>query len=214
MKLIARGWQYSVYDLGNGRVRKCFHSYLGAAFIMTIDIAVDSFRHRRHLFREIPSILSEMRKLAEHSFRGISEHPEIDKTIFGNPMFLPHEYDYEQDKVRTFKVHFSNQRSRDDKRRLLSDLVRFCIQLYTYGAVEKGFNIGGNFGVDMDGKIMIIDLGELVFDPDIIQRQISGRVWRDAGTTDFIEDDETRDYYFEELEKNFSIVTNQALKKL
>jgi hypothetical protein len=208
MNIIAIGWQYTVYDKGNGKVVKHFHSFLFAAVIMTKDILVDLLRLRRHSLFDILPLLKEMRELATHSIEGIRSHPEIPPRFFGNPIFIPGTLDYEQDKVKTFRSYFNSCQSTELKKRLIEKLVRFCRDLATLGIVEKSFNIGSNFGVDPEEDIMLIDLGEIIFDPLLSKIQIQKRPWANQGNLSFFSEHELRAHFVQCMDESFADVTS------
>src|SRR4051812_22296619 len=95
MKLIGKGWQYRVYDMGNGRVRKIERSIL------------DSFCRALFTKGEIyflnPIKSWKDAKLIRHKTRASitvlkRQLPQIPPELFGNPEFFG-THTYEQDKA-------------------------------------------------------------------------------------------------------------------
>ncbi len=203
MKYISSGWQYAVYDLGNGRVHKKFHSYLGTVCIMTKDILVDYFHHHRHSLSDIPSLIVEMREFTQHSIVGIRNHPEIKKEWLGNPTFKDN-FDYEQDFATTIRDYIITTPTMQKKYGVIDLLVMFCYTLYSHGVIEKTFDIGQNFGINEHGEIVLIDLGELVFNKKFIEEQLTLRVWAKPSITAFFPSNELCGYFIEKMDAVFS----------
>ena len=91
MKFIRNGWQYSVWDLENGRVKKKKLSKIVQFFII--------FRQTNYYFSKIISEqnrVNEQEKISNEYI--ISNLKTINTEIIGNPLFIDR-YSYEQDKV-------------------------------------------------------------------------------------------------------------------
>ena len=93
MKKIGEGWQYSVYDLENGRVLKKFHSPYRAYLI----ILKDCFPFTKYPLWKISGFVMGMKIKARESFKTINVK-NIPSNWMGNPRFLEG-LNYEQDKV-------------------------------------------------------------------------------------------------------------------
>ncbi len=61
MKKIGQGWQYTVYDLGNGKVLKKFHSWPKAYLVIFKKI----FPFKNDSFFIIPKYIKDMREKAD-----------------------------------------------------------------------------------------------------------------------------------------------------
>lgn len=193
MKKIGEGWQYGVYDIGNGRVLKKFHSLPKRywAILKTI------FPFKDDPFYKVPGYARSMRLKALESF-SVLKDSKIPPEIVGNPTFV-NQFDFEQDKVVPLHDYF-NEISIEAGKKLIDDFVLFNKQLLNYGFIDKSFNIGKNFGINDGGEIVLIDIGELFSNKDRIQKQIENRAWAKHYVTDHIPKKLVR-YFIKEMDK-------------
>ena len=102
MKKIGEGWQYSVYDLQNGRVFKKFHSPMKIYWVILKDI----FPFHDDPLTKLYSYARNSKRKALASIE-ILKNIEISSAWLGNPKFL-NGLDYEQDKARPLHDVFAN----------------------------------------------------------------------------------------------------------
>ena len=100
MKFIGRGWQYTVYDIGNCRVLKIYNTRLQGYLIMLRQC----FPYVGYPIWKIPSYYRGCKKTAFDSIKKIKD-TKIPLSYFGNPTIL-NDYDYEQDKVVPLSIYF------------------------------------------------------------------------------------------------------------
>jgi len=166
MTYLGRGWQYTTYDLGNGRVRKIYNSKRIGYLI----IAKDAFLK----FWEVPKLYARCKEKAEHSMRVIPTL-QVESWMMGNPTIL-NELDYEQDKATPLHRHLQSVDTEIGKK-----IIDAFVELTTYmrgkGVIDKSFKIDKNFGLDAQGRIILLDLGELYTDERVIAKRIEERPW-------------------------------------
>ena len=160
---IGEGWQYSTYDIGNGRVYKKFHSKPRAYW----NIIKTTFPFNKNPIWRIPSYARSSRLQALESFNFL-EKSEINRSLFGNFIRKNH-LDFEQDKVITIKDHLKII-STEDGEKIIDDFIKLNKHFIQKGFIEKSFNIGQNFGVNSNRDIVLIDIGELWSDPEKIRK--------------------------------------------
>ncbi len=198
MKKIGEGWQYSVYDLENGRVLKIFHSWPKSYWTILKTI----FPFKTDSFWDIPSYIKGMKLKALDSFQ-IIKRKNIPADWIGNPKFIS-ELDFEQDKVVPLDEAFQ-QRSLDDSQKLVDQFIEFNTKLLDIGVIDKSFNISKNFGLSKNGKIILIDIGELHDDPSRVREQRESRAWSKHYITDHIKDEKLKAYFISEMDKKFGL---------
>ena len=93
MKKLGRGWQYTTYDLGNGRVLKKYNSRM-VGYIFMIK---ECLPFRNHPLWKLPSYYNGCKQTALESIKKISD-PVLEAWMMGNPKIL-NSLDYEQDKL-------------------------------------------------------------------------------------------------------------------
>lgn len=170
MKKIGRGWQYTTYDLGNDRVLKKYNSKL----VGYIHIFKICFPFNTDPLWKIPGYYRGCKETALDSMKKIS-HPVLDPWMMGNPKIL-NALDYEQDKV--IPIHDVLATSSTEKGREIIDLfVEFSKVMVEKSIIDKSFNISQNFAIDTQGRVILMDLGELYSSSAAIQKQIHNRAW-------------------------------------
>ncbi|MDP3882757.1 MAG: hypothetical protein Q8Q48_01740 [Candidatus Staskawiczbacteria bacterium] len=198
MKKIGEGWQYKTYDLGNGRVLKKFHSIFGLYWTILREV----FPFKDDPIWNVPSFVKSSKRKALHSFE-ILKIKQIPGKWLGNPRFLDN-LDYEQDKVTP--LHDIFDESNTEQIKLFIDLfVKFNKQLMETGVIDKSFNITKNYGLNENGEIVLIDLGELFDDPQRIRKQFKDRAWDKSYVSGRIQDLEARDYFIKQMNENFGL---------
>ncbi len=198
MKKIGQGWQYSVYDLGNGRVLKKFHSWPKAYWVIFKNI----FPFKEDSMFEISSFIKDMKRKMDHSLKVMSKI-DIPQEYLANPNFL-NKYDFEQDKVKPLHDIFDAINAEEGKK-IISDFIEFNKKLFNLGFIDKSFNITKNYGLNDNGEIVLIDIGELFDDQEKIKKQLNDKCWEKHYVVDGIKSKELREYFINEMNKNFLI---------
>ncbi len=171
MKFLGRGWQYSAYDLGNGRVLKKRNTKLQAYRTML----VDCFPYTKMSFTKFPDFYKWGGEEARGSLQKIL-NSTIDQSVFGHPKILDNGIDYEQDKAVPIKDYLKTASFLDSKL-VVDKFIELNKILVKSKLIDKSFNIGKNFGLNEKGEIVLIDLGEIWSSPENIQKQITNKAW-------------------------------------
>lgn len=198
MKKIGQGWQYTTYDLGNGRVLKKFHSWTKAYFVILREI----FPFNNDSFFEIPSFIKDVKRKTDESFE-ILKRVNIPQEWMANPKFI-NKYDFEQDKVQPLHKVFEELDSEGIKK-IIDKFIEFNLKLLNLGVIDKGFNITKNYGINNNGEIVLIDIGELFDDKELITKQINNRGWVKSYVAGCIQDKEAQEYFISEMNRNFNL---------
>ena len=193
--IIGKGWQYTVYDLGNGRVYKKFNSHDESFRIILKDWWF--------VFWKTPSLVKEMKDSAIKSLdfleNFLNKHPEH-KILFGNFKRV-NEFDIEQDKVIPLKVYFQNHSIKENKI-VIDKFVELCWLFLEWGFMDKALKVGENFGINENGQVILMDIGEIWFNNEKVKRQIDNKVWRSWWWSRCISR-KLKKYYFQEMDKVF-----------
>ena len=197
MKKIGQGWQYTTYDLRNGRVLKKFHSWTKAYFVIFREI----FPFNKDSLFEIPYFIKDVKRKADESFE-ILKRVNIPQEWMANPRFI-NKYDFEQDKVQPLHKVFEELDSEGIKK-IIDQFIEFNLKLLNLGIIDKGFNITKNYGINNDGQIVLIDTGELFDDKELITKQIKNRGWVKSYVAGCIQNKEAQEYFIDEMNRNFN----------
>ena len=129
---------------------------------------------------------------------------QINMTLLGNPIFGKNEI--EQDYVNVLGNYlnedFNNSKKWVDK---YIDLIFEC---WKYEFSDNIFNLTANNGVDKYGKVILIDIGELTFNKDDVEKAIEIRRWEKSWSFYSDLNREIKAYYREQMR------TQLTLKKL
>lgn len=199
MKLIGKGWQYSVYDIGNGRVLKKSNSTIGAFFIMLYD----SFPYIHHPLWDMPRLRREAKDAALSSISNI-KNKKLDAWMLANPI-VNDDLSYEQDMVIPLRAQLERS-SEEEGKKIIDDFVDFSVRLVKQSCIDKRFDIGNNFGIDANGRIVLIDLGELCCDIESVENQIQLRAWDSCSVLSGVPR-RFRSYFVKAMDETFNKTT-------
>lgn len=197
MKKIGQGWQYTVYDLENGKVLKKFHSWIRAYFVIFREI----FPFKNNSFFAIPRFVKDMKRKADVSFE-ILKRINIPQELMANPKFI-NKYDFEQDKVVPLHDVFEKLDT-DGTKKVIDQFIEFNKKLMSFGVIDKSFNFTRNYGLNNKNEIVLIDIGELFDNKELIDKQIKKRVWNKSYVSGRIKNKLAREYFISEMDKNFN----------
>jgi hypothetical protein len=176
-KHIGKGWQYRVYDIGNGRVRKIKRKPVdsfGRIFFMPKPAP----EHKKFRFNPVLSY-KELLRIS----RGVDKNINLLKqqlnlipgNLLGNPVFydrVNYEQDYAQSCMEYFKSH-----EREDNNKIITKYVELILELWKYGFHDDIYNFPMNSGVDKNGQVIMIDLGEFVYDKEMVMQSVKDKKW-------------------------------------
>ncbi|KKQ35962.1 MAG: hypothetical protein US50_C0002G0022 [Candidatus Nomurabacteria bacterium GW2011_GWB1_37_5] len=202
MKKIGEGWQYSVYDLGNGRVLKKFHSWPKAFWVILKKTKLS----KKYPFWSIPKYINSMKMRASRSFQ-ILKSCNIPQSWIGNPLLI-NGLDYEQDKVRSLYEILEKVNTEEGKK-IVDKFIEFNIKLLNLGIIDKSFNITKNYGLNHEGDVVLIDIGEIFDDPRDIARQRQEKIWLRHYVVDCIQDKEVCDHFICQMNDSFGLLEDK-----
>lgn len=195
MKKIGRGWQYTIYDLGNGRVLKKYNSKI----VGYAHMAKACFPFRTNSLWEIPGYYRGCKETALDSMKKISV-PTIEAWMMGNPRIL-NVLDYEQDTLVPLHDFFATCTIEDGKK-TIDAFIAFNKILVERKLIDKSFNITKNFGLDKQQRIVLMDLGELYSSDAAITKQIQNRAWAAHYVVEPLQEP-LRDYFIQGMNQAF-----------
>jgi hypothetical protein len=197
MKFLGRGWQYTAYDLGNGRVLKKRNSRIVAYWQMLRSY----LRNTKDPFPQFAKHYHSADSNIRDSFRKIREM-NIDPELIGHPHVLENGLDYEQDYIESVS-NYLKRVSLEQGKQTVDSFVEFTEDLIKLRFVDKSFNLGANFGMKPDGSFAIIDIGEIYSHPENIQREIERRPWAQPYVFNNIPGKELQDYFIGAMDARF-----------
>jgi hypothetical protein len=171
LRRIGAGLQYTVYDLGNGRVFKrpasnweCYARMFAWRF---------PFRKIKPW--KLPDEVARIRADAARSLERIKPLlPRVGPSL-GNPM-LHDRLCYEQDRATVLEDYFRNHTLGENKA-VVDQYIALLFHLWGQGFNDGPFKFTLNFGMDPGGKVILLDLGELYFEKEKALERIRVREW-------------------------------------
>ena len=200
MKILGRGWQYTTYDLRNGRVLKKYNS-LVVAYIVMFFAYLNSDRLS---FFKLPEYYKGCKETARDSMKKVKSGV-LESWMMGNPKVL-NELDYEQDVLIPLHDCINNV-TLEEAKKWVDKFVSFNKLLVERSLIDKSFNITKNFAIDSSERVVLMDLGELYSSKAAIDEQRRKRMWAYPYVVDCILQEEMRIYYLKQMDENFGLVT-------
>lgn len=199
MKRIGAGWQYVVYDLGNGRVRKVPRPGWEQAIFVSLGLMSQNPLG----LRDLPAELRRINRDTTHSIELLQRFlPHIDPSLFGNPTFLETP-SFEQDKVEPLGAYF-RRATLEQKQEAFDGYVKLIEELWKYGLAETTFNFSLNTGRTESGQIIQIDLGEFTDSKADVLKAIETASWQTQFS--FLSLEQTlKPYAFERMKATMTI---------
>ena len=199
MKKIGQGWQYKVYDLNNGRVKK----QAPAAFIQYSYILRNNVFSKWNIFADTWRNMQRVKTLGKLSNAYIKEIlPIFDVKLLGNPVFV--DDGYEQDKVITLGDVLETCSVAEGKN-IFDAYVKLIHTTWQYGFADTVFNFRVNNSLDIKWQVIQIDFGELVFDKADVLQQISNKQWLRCASYKLFPDGVLKNYYRDLMEQQMTI---------
>jgi hypothetical protein len=125
----------------------------------------------------------------------------LDPSHFANPKRIS-AYAYEQTFARPLSEYLSTV-TEEEGRKTIDAFIEFNKLLLAQPLIEKNFNIGDNFGLDPSGKIVLIDIGEIVTSKTGIKEQLRKRVWAAADVVRRLPAS-LQSYFVQKMDQTFS----------
>ena len=128
-------------------------------------LAADTLGHARSSLEGVRNILKS--------------YPELAPT-FANPV-IDENLNYRQDKVVVMGEAL-RQVPRAQARKYIDEYIDLLLFHASYGLADPILQMGTNYGIDKNGRVVLIDIGELVFNKEAAAMAARTKAWRKADT--------------------------------
>ncbi len=196
MKRLAHSWQYVVYDLGNGKVRKVKLS----RFYQFIVILLDSKLAIHKALYEIKRINEQEKKSNDFIIRNLGK---LDPEILGNPNFIS-ESCYEQDKVEILE-DILNRCNIEEGKKVFDDYINLIQKTWEYGFADSVYTFTRNNGINRSNVMIQLDFGELSLLKEEVGKQILSKQWLDSYSYTRFPEGELKEYYKQQMDERITI---------
>jgi hypothetical protein len=198
--MIGKGWQYTVYDIGNNRVLKKRYSRIA----QTRFIYTDQKRKQKPV-----SVWNAFCNTFKVDRRAVNASKYVQILLIenslpflGNPVFISN-VNYEQDKVIPLR-EFLNISTVAESKTMFDQYAKLIQLLWHYGFSELTYNFLGNSGVNKENNLILSDFGELVFKKEEILQHIKDKKWLQATAYKMFPEGELKEYYEGIMEKELT----------
>lgn len=198
-KVLGRGLQHVVYDIGGNRVRKRPTTRLEKAITFIKWRCYNPLK----IYRGILSAEETTHKSISLLQARIKN---IDHAFLGNPSFK--DISYEQDRATPIGVYFLEHAGEENKK-IIDLYVQSLFKTWGCGFSDIVFNFTLNNAIDRHGQVVLIDLGELTFSISEIMDCIVSKKWLRQSSYQRLPD-ELKSYFSEKMNEE---ITPENLKK-
>ncbi len=200
---IGQGWQFAVFSAGGGRVLKVPLSRRERLW----RVLKESRLSPHQVFKRSSIVESHIRE----SLSGLAERAHLlDGALLGNPVFLPN-CCYEQDCVAATVGEELYRVELPEQRQIIDRYVDLTLGLLQQGVMTQSFLPAQNCGITTAGKVILIDLGEMIFRRDQFVRRIQEKRWRDQSILRTLTK-EIRPYFLQQMDKRLGPGLNIGVK--
>lgn len=194
------GWQYRVRYRGS-RVEKRPKSTVGiAATILSCNVP-HYLLHPRALVSEVRQI----RRLRRESVEALKRVP-VDRSLLADVRFDGRRVIQD----RAVPIQERLEGTDTAERRCVLDRCIDCLfECWKQGFCDVSYSFADNYGV-LDGRVVLLDIGELQFSKRVVARGIADRPWLDSYTDQWLPPTD-RDYLRSEMDRR---ITTERLDEL
>jgi hypothetical protein len=175
MQTLGQGAQYKVTADGD----RVFKS------LVTLEESVAIYKKWGYglITRDLEGLADKTLKHAATSLKGIRKileaHPELAPSL-ANPV-IDENSNYSQDKVTVFGEALKAC-SRRQARDFIDQYINLQFYFAGFGFADPKLQVGVNYGIDKNSKVVLIDLGEVTFEKDSAVAAATAKKWRTAVT--------------------------------
>lgn len=194
MKKIAQGLQFNVYSNGNKVIKKPTSK---------IQMALKLIKWTPILLLKPIKLKLETNNLIlirKNSIINIQKS-SIDFKLLGNPIFKGNYI--EQDKVVVLGICL---REDFEKAKIWIDkFIDLIFESWKNGFSETVFNFTINNGVDREGKVILIDFGELTFEKKDVEKAIKIKRWEKSWSFNMDLNKQFQEYYKKQMQEKLTL---------
>ncbi|MBI2055871.1 MAG: hypothetical protein HYT37_00615 [Candidatus Sungbacteria bacterium] len=121
----------------------------------------------------------EMRRISHTSDEDVQKFksilPYMPAYLTGNIHFLDG-INYEQDFATPLLLYFQ-EHEKSEINKILTQYIQLILKLWQYGCSDSIFNFATNSGIDSQGRVIQIDVGELDFLKCTVAERVKNKQW-------------------------------------
>ena len=194
MEKIGQGLQFDIYAYGDKVIKRPTSKFqmCSKLLLWTPNLWVRPFKLKSELIKAI-----QRRKYSIENIQKV----KINLELLGNPIFRKNEI--EQDYVNVLGSYLNED---INKSKIWVDkFIDLIFECWKYGFSENIFNLTANNGVDKFGKVIFIDIGELTFEKNDVEKTIRIRGWENSWSFYSDLNKEIKAYYQEQMRTQLTL---------
>lgn len=192
-EMIGEGLQYTVFDLGNGRVRK-----IPKCRDEMIEMAMNWYESKQKAADNVDLALKRREKVD-----GKLQEMEIPSYIFGN--FEVDGSIVYQDRLIPVNRKLEETDNLELKKKIIDDYVELLQILWSYGVGDTIYNFTINNGYDDKDRLVQMDFGEIVFSKERIKKEVKDQKWLTKRSYEHDLPRELKSYFKERMAEEITV---------
>jgi len=205
MKLLGKGKQYKVLDIGNGRGLKvahsiCYQCALGLyMWLQGKSSFIQSYIDIKRVIRMRRDSVAYLKHI-----RNFYRPAAADKSsLFG------------RDNLCAGQGSNIGERPPDlpfcESKKIVDQYIRLILTTWQYGFSDTGFPFAFNNGLNAQGELVQIDFGAIVFSPDLMETHIINKRWLKTDSYHQLKNKQLKEYYRLSMDVEVSLLNLRKL---
>ncbi len=205
MKLLGKGKEYRVLDIGNGRVLKVAHSI---CYQCALSLYI-WLQGKNSFIQSLIDIKRVVRRRRDSAAYLKHIHNSLDLRLLANPVFLG-KTSYVQDKVVILEDILDELPLRESKK-IVDQYIRLILTTWQYGFSDTVFAFAVNNGLNAQGELVQIDFGAIVLAPDLMETHIINKRWLKTDSYRKLKNKQLKEYYRLSMDAEVSLLNLRKL---
>lgn len=194
MEKVGQGLQFNVYSNRNKVIKKSTSKIQRASKLI---------KWTPGLLLKPIKLMNEINKsvlIGKNSIDNIRKSG-IDLELLANPIFNKNEI--QQDKVEILSDYL--RRDFEKSKIWIDKFIELMVECWKNGFSERVFNLTINNGVDKEGRVVLIDLGELTFEKKEVRNAIKIKRWEKSWSFNCDMNKEVKEYYKKQMRERLTL---------
>ena len=197
VKILGRGLEYTVYDIGNNRIQKRHNSAEEQNDLLCSWVIDD--REKRE---KIIETLNALTQVSMGIVRTLLGKKELQREPLGNLIFENGSNDYAQDKAIPL-LEYIKDHSLAENKQAIEKYISLTHTFWRSGVCDATFKFLENNGITENSDVIQLDIGEFAFTKDIVLSLIQDQAWLRQNYR-FLPEGELKEYIKRRFEEEFT----------
>ena len=172
VKIFGRGLEYTVYDIGAGRVRARRNAIEEQDDVLCSWLIEDAEKRKR--IAEAVNVLAEV---SMNIVKTLLRRGKIQGELLGNPIFEEGGADYTRDEATSFSSDYIEGHTLEEGKGYIEKYIALVHTLWSSGVCDSTFKFMENRGITIDGDVIQRYIGEFAFTKGKVLSLIQNQAW-------------------------------------